>query len=164
MINILPVLTISFSIAALLAAAYSLWQVRKAAQRGRIFEQQGKNLNLEEVLHYLNGQLKDAQRQQAETAAALAALEKKTEFAVQKIGLVRFNPFEDGGGNFSFCLALLDGHSNGVVVTSMHGRQQNRIYTKRIENGKCDIQLTDEEKQAVLLAHENPNKQPKSNH
>ena len=164
MTNILPVLTIGFSVAALLGTAYSLWQGRRVAQRGQVFEQQGKSLNLEEVLHYLNGQLKDTQKQQSETAAALAALDKKTEFAVQKIGLIRFNPFEDGGGNFSFCLALLDGHSNGVIVTSMHGRQQNRIYTKKIENGKCDIQLTDEEKQAVLLAHENPNKQPKTNH
>jgi Protein of unknown function (DUF4446) len=66
---------------------------------------------------------------------------------------VRFNPFADGGGNFSFSLALLNDYNTGVIITSMHGRQQNRIYAKKIEKGKCDIQLTEEEQQSILIAN-----------
>jgi hypothetical protein len=66
---------------------------------------------------------------------------------------VRFNPFNDGGGNFSFSLALLDSHNTGIIITSMYGREQNRIYTKKIEDGKSDSPLNEEEKQAVEKAN-----------
>ena len=71
---------------------------------------------------------------------------------MQKVGVVRFNPFDDGGGNFSFSLALLDGHDNGVIITSMYGRQQNRIYTKKISQGASETALTEEEQQAMQEA------------
>ena len=69
------------------------------------------------------------------------------------VGLIRFNPFNDGGGNFSFALALLDAHNTGVIITSMYGREQNRVYTKKIVEGECENQLTDEEIQAIELAN-----------
>jgi hypothetical protein len=84
---------------------------------------------------------------------ALSLLQEHFGFALQKIGIVRFNPFGDDGGNFSFSVALLDGHNTGVVLTSMHGRQQNRIYSKRILNGVSEVVLTEEEKQAVADAN-----------
>ena len=55
--------------------------------------------------------------------------------------------------NFSFSLVLLDAHNTGVVITSMYGREQNRIYTKKITNGKSDTALTDEEQQAIEIAN-----------
>ena len=98
--------------------------------------------------------LKAGQEQQAILEQTLLQLKNDSTFATQKIGLVRFNPFGDGGGNFSFCLALLDAHNSGVVITSMHGRQQNRIYSKRLLNGQSEVQLTDEEEQAIREANE----------
>ena len=85
----------------------------------------------------------------------LKQLRQDFGFAVQKVGLVRFNPFADGGGNFSFCLALLDSHNTGAIITSMHGREQNRVYSKKIIRGQSEIQLTGEEQQAFDLA-QNP--------
>jgi hypothetical protein len=54
---------------------------------------------------------------------------------------------------------LLDEHNTGAVITSMHGREQNRIYTKKIDNGKCDVQLTEEEQQAFNNANTQYQKQ-----
>jgi hypothetical protein len=101
----------------------------------------------------LGEEITKGQKRQDYLETALANLTDKTSYGVQKVGLVRFNPFEDGGGNFSFTLALLDEHNCGVVLTSIHGRQQNRIYTKKITDGKADAQLTEEEEQAIISAH-----------
>jgi hypothetical protein len=81
-------------------------------------------------------------------------LENNLGFAVQKMGLVRYSPFADGGGNYSFSLALLNQHDSGIIITNMYGRQQSRVYTKTIYQGKSETPLTEEEQQAVRLSNE----------
>ena len=71
---------------------------------------------------------------------------------VDKIGIVRFNPFDSLGGNQSFSLAILDGNNCGAVITSLFSREGNRVYGKPILNGTSEFQLTDEEKQAMEIA------------
>ncbi|MBI5530728.1 MAG: DUF4446 family protein [Candidatus Doudnabacteria bacterium] len=137
----------------LMGLGYCLWQITSLNRLRKSFFKSSDGLDLEQVIYSLSSSLQDGQRQQQALENALIELREKTSFAVQKVGLVRFNPFDDGGGNFSFCLALLDEHNSGVVITSMHGRQQNRIYTKKIDDGKSDSQLNDEELQAVKNAH-----------
>jgi hypothetical protein len=74
------------------------------------------------------------------------------EGAVQHVGVVRFDAFEDMGGRLSFSAALLDGHGDGVVITSINGRQDARCYAKRVENGTSIHNLSDEEEQAIREA------------
>ncbi len=76
-------------------------------------------------------------------------LEVRLERALQKVGVVRFNPFEDTGGNQSFVVALLDNHGDGLVVSSLHSRAETRVYAKPIFGGKSSFQLSDEEHQAI---------------
>lgn len=119
----------------------------------------GKNAgDLEDVIKQLRDEINQNKQHQSDLESALKNLNHSASFAMQKLGMVRFNPFEDGGGNFSFSLALLDLHDTGVIITSMHGRQQNRIYTKTIQNGRCEIPLTEEEQQAINLAKEHRSK------
>ncbi len=150
--NFPPIYILILSVIALLVSGYCVWQIRTFnALRKSFFA--GKNAgDLEEIIKNLQTELSLGRQQQSQLEAALKTLSHKSSFAMQKLGLVRFNPFEDGGGNFSFALALLDLHDTGVVITSMHGRQQNRIYTKTIRNGRCEIALTEEEQQAVSMA------------
>ena len=54
------------------------------------------------------------------------------ELHIQRIGIVRFNPFDDTGGAQSFTMALLDGRDNGIVITSLYARNSNRWYVKEI--------------------------------
>jgi len=80
-------------------------------------------------------------------------LQKDNIYNIQKIGLVRFNPFEETGGNQSFSLALLDGEESGLVLTSLHSREITRIYSKPVKKGKAEnFELSAEEKQAVKAA------------
>jgi len=84
--------------------------------------------------------------------ARLPIVEEQGRRAVQRVGLVRYNPFEDTGGNQSFALALLDSKSDGVVISSLHSRQQTRLYVKQIAGGKSETALSDEETQALKKA------------
>lgn len=67
----------------------------------------------------------------------------------QKIGLVRFNPFEEMGGEHSFSLALLNGVNNGFIFTGLHTRERTRLYLKEVNKGKCKLSLSSEEKKAL---------------
>ncbi len=150
----LPLAAIIVSLFALFASAYTLWRLESLNQLRRTLFTGATGENLESILQRLAKELKKMGGNQKALHEDLAALQENFTFAVQKIGLVRFNPFSDGGGNFSFSLALLNGHNTGVVLTSMHGRQQNRIYTKKITNGSSESPLTEEEKQAILEANQ----------
>jgi hypothetical protein len=66
--------------------------------------------------------------------------------------LVRYNPFQDTGGDQSFALALLDKRGDGVVVSSLHSRTMTRFYAKPIKGGVSPLSLSEEEVQAVQQA------------
>lgn len=74
------------------------------------------------------------------------------EGAVRRVGLIRYDAFEDVGGRLSFSCALLDERGNGVVVTSINGRQDTRVYAKPITEGKSAYNLSVEEEEAIRQA------------
>jgi hypothetical protein len=81
-------------------------------------------------------------------------LEASTRLALQKVGVVRFNPFQDSGGDQSFAIAVLDQGGSGVVLSSLHGRAETRIFAKQVMNGRSKHSLSDEEQQAIRAALE----------
>jgi hypothetical protein len=76
-------------------------------------------------------------------------LESDGKLHVQKVGLIRFNPFKELGGDHSFSLAILDGEDSGVIITSLHTRDRTRVYMKSIKKGQSDTDLSEEEKKAL---------------
>lgn len=66
--------------------------------------------------------------------------------------LIRFNPFGDTGGSHSFVICLLDTLKNGILLTSLHGRGITRFYAKKVDGGKAEHDLSDEERQALNQA------------
>lgn len=79
-------------------------------------------------------------------------IEKDSVFNVQKVGLIRFNPFSEIGGDHSFSLSLLDGKDDGLVITGLHTRERTRLYVKPVKKGKSNYELSKEEKKAILKA------------
>jgi len=79
-------------------------------------------------------------------------IEEDGKFHIQKIGLVRFNPFKELGGDHSFSMAFLNSHSSGVIITSLHTRDRTRVYMKDIKKGKSIFELSTEEKSALANA------------
>lgn len=101
--------------------------------------------NFKELLSGLKGLEKDLKK----LSFDLENLKKESKFSVQKTGIVRFNPFREVGSNQSFSIALLDGTDTGIVITSLHNREGNRVYGKLVKNGKSRYALSEEEKKAI---------------
>jgi hypothetical protein len=80
-------------------------------------------------------------------------IEEDGKFHIQKIGILRFNPFKDTGGDQSFIVALVDGHDTGIVISGLYSRSGTRWYAKRVVEGKpIDHQFSEEEKKALAQA------------
>lgn len=83
----------------------------------------------------------------------IEGIKKEDLTHIQRVGLIRFNPFDDTGGNQSFALALLNDHGDGVVISSLHSRETTRIYGKPVKNFAAgDFEFSAEEKEAVEAA------------
>jgi len=116
----------------------------------------GKKDDLKSVLSEQMSKMGELKVDFSELQKRVESLEKSTPFHIQKVGTMRFNPFDDTGGDQSFVVALLDGNNNGVVISSMHGRERTRIYCKPVKEGKeLDYPLSTEEKEAIKKA-QNP--------
>lgn len=82
-------------------------------------------------------------------------LEKEGLLHIQKVGLIRFNPFKDTGGDQSFILSLIDGHDTGVIISGLYSRSGTRWYAKKIVDGKSlEHELSEDEKKALKEAKE----------
>lgn len=90
-------------------------------------------------------------------------LKENHQFDVQKIGMVRFNPFSEIGGDQSFSVALLDGNDDGLVITSFYTREGNRVYGKPIKKGESQYALSKEEVKAIEMAKKYGEKNPNNN-
>lgn len=111
-----------------------------------------KNKKEPENLKELIDQFKKLKENFEKISIELENLKKENKFNIQKIGIIRFNPFSEIGGNQSFSIALLDGNDDGVVITSLYTREENRVYGKPIKNGKSEYLLSEEEKIAIEKA------------
>lgn len=110
-----------------------------------------KNLRaiLEEIVRDSHGIKKDI----ATLRDGYDKIEQDGKFHIQKIGLLRFNPFKDTGGDQSFTVALIDANDTGIVISGLYSRSGTRWYAKRIVEGKgTDHELSEEEKKAIRIA------------
>lgn len=110
------------------------------------------SLDLEKVLLELRENQSISAKAAEELRNRIIALEAALPKNIRKIGLVRYNPFSDTGGDQSFALALLNNHNDGIIISSLYGREINRVYAKPIQNRTSQYQLTEEEKTAIQNA------------
>jgi uncharacterized membrane protein YqiK len=87
-----------------------------------------------------------------EIAAALRQQIAASRSAVQRFALVRYDAFDDMGGQLSFSTALLDDHGDGIVLTSINGRSETRTYAKPVKGLNSSHNLSDEERRAIAEA------------
>lgn len=81
-------------------------------------------------------------------------IQKEGTLHIRKVGLLRFNPFKDTGGDQSFILALLDGTDTGVIISGLYSRSGTRWYAKKVKKGKAvEHELSSEEKEALKMAN-----------
>lgn len=132
--------------------------IRTARQMARLEERQRRlmaGIQAETLDAVLDAHLQRVE-QALETVQALQGQvedwQQRLQGAVQHVGIVRFNPFGNTGGDQSFALALADGRGDGVVICNLHGRGESRLYAKPLNEWRSAYALSDEEQLAVRKA------------
>ena len=131
-------------------------RVRRLGARLESITQGSDEQSLEAVLGSHLDRVRQVVKDVDTVAARAAVIERDLQSTFGRLGLVRFNPFEDTGGNQSFALALLDARGDGFVVSSLHARAGTRVYAKAISNGVSEGALSDEETEALRQALAKP--------
>lgn len=82
-------------------------------------------------------------------------MQKNMKYCCQKVGIVRYNPFEEMGGNLCFSIAILDAEDTGIVINGIHSRTGTFTYAKPVELGVSTYILSKEEQEAIDKAKSN---------
>ena len=147
-----PIVLVAFLIGFIWLGTISFF-LYKFMSNLRVLTAGGDKRSLDAVLAEIMKQAHVAKKDIATLAARCDTMELNEQFHIQKIGLLRFNPFNDTGGDQSFILTLVDAHDTGVVVTALYSRSGTRWYAKRVMRGKgSEHELSDEEKKAMKMA------------
>ena len=129
-------------------------RLRRATEAYRSLVSDGQGGSLQQTLDAHLGKVVEVGAQLERLSQLHEYLEVRSRGSLQHVGLVRFNPFEDTGSDQSFAIALLDDRRDGIVLSSLHGRGQTRVFAKPVEGGESKHTLSDEEAQAIKIAVE----------
>lgn len=138
----------------LVMAVMQARRLRRATDAYRSLLSDSQGGSLQQLLDAHLGKVVEVGAQLERLSQLHEYLEVRSRGSLQHIGLVRFNPFEDTGSDQSFVIALLDDRRDGIVLSSLHGRGQTRIFAKPVEGGESKHTLSDEEAQAIRIAVE----------
>lgn len=127
-------------------------KVKKLKKRMDKFLTGKDGKNLEEKLCSLFEDNKFLKNSTEKNKKDIRVLYKNMESAYQKMGLVKYDAFNQMGGQLSFCLALLDENNNGFIINSVHSTEGCYSYTKEIKQGGSIISLGKEEAEALAIA------------
>lgn len=125
-----------------------IWQYR------RLLTSKGE-INLEEVLMRLGERTKRLEEGLSQVEGELARNREAALGYLQKWALLRYKAFANTGGEQSFSLVILDQKGDGVILSSIYGREESRVYAKAIKDGKSSYPLSEEEQQVLTRALSN---------
>ena len=129
-----------------------LLRVRRMSRRLELLTRGSDEGSLEAVLGQHLDRVRRVARDLDDVSGRTTALEREIQRSLGRVGLVRYNPFDDTGGNQSFALAILDAAGDGFVVNSLHARAGTRVYAKAVSRGRSDVALSEEESEALRQA------------
>jgi hypothetical protein len=150
--DILQLIVVFVSLLGLSLAGFSLWRSHRLNRLTDAFFSETGHHEFGEVLLSHQRHLRRTDSALKSLDQRLSRLEHETNFLLNQVGLVKYNPFADSGGNMSFSLALLNNNGDGAVVTSLHSREGIRLYSKTVKGYQSEQTLTEEESQAIAAA------------
>ncbi|MFW5697009.1 MAG: DUF4446 family protein [Fimbriimonadaceae bacterium] len=159
-LNEIPVLSSAWVIALLIllvvalavAVIWLLGQVKSIKSRWSSLLEGSDGENLERLLYDHLRQRVALEEDLESLRHRLQSLEQKMPSAKRYLGMMKFDAFEDVGGEQSFSLAVYDEQGNGAVISSIVGRQDCRVYCKQLTGGRASQDLSAEEERAIELA------------
>lgn len=133
----------------LIILSYFSWRERKFLYK--LFPKSDE-LDIRKKFDELIAEVEESARKNQIISKNLQSVRKEGLGHIQDIAMQRYNPYNDTGGEQSFSVVFLDALSNGVMLTSLHSRAGTRIYIKNIKEGKSDLELSREEREALEQA------------
>ncbi len=136
-------------------AIIAIWLVLHSMQMTKKFDdilEKGNIKDFKDIFLKQKDKHAELEKQLKEAFLRVEHLEDVSRKTIQKTGIVKFNPFNETGGNQSFVLALLDNQNNGFVISSLFVKEGNRMYAKPIKDAKSEILLSKEEMSAIEKA------------
>ena len=112
----------------------------------------GNGNNIEEMLQKYITKVEDVNEKSEEILNYCTRLDKDISLCIKKMGMVRYSAFKDTGSDLSFALALLNDNNDGVLLNGIYSREMSNIYAKQVNQGKTNVKISDEEKQALEIA------------
>ena len=112
----------------------------------------GNGNNIEEMLQKYITKVEEVNEKNEEVLNYCTRLDKDISLCIKKIGMVRYSAFKDTGSDLSFALALLNDNNDGVLLNGIYSREMSNIYAKQVNQGKTNVKISDEEKQALEIA------------
>lgn len=112
----------------------------------------GNGKDLEEDLENYIHRVERVEKQNGEIVQTCNEMSKSLEKCIQKVGVVRYNAFENTGSDLSFALALLDNKDNGIVLNGIFSRESSNLYAKPVISGKSSYSISEEEEKAIEKA------------
>ena len=151
-IGLILIVVLVALISLIVISVVQLGKYRKLKEKYDLF-MSGKNAkSLEKDIMKLFEDNKIITEEQEKARKDIRDLNKRLEYCYQKIGLVKYDAFHQMGGKMSFCLCLLNDKNNGFLLNSVHSSDGCYSYTKEISKGECELELGDEEKEALDAA------------
>ncbi len=151
------ILFITLTGSVLILFLWTVWQqisLHKLRKKQTVLFQGKKAKDLEKIILEQQQGLLSLNKQSKRLFEITDALTTASEINLSKVGMVRFNPFKNLGGNQSFAVAFLNNQANGLVISSIYSEEGSRFYAKTILQGKSLPQypLTEEEQEAINIA------------
>lgn len=112
----------------------------------------GNGNNIEEMLQKYITKVEEVNEKNEEIINYCSRLDKEISLCIKKVGMVRYSAFKDTGSDLSFALALLNDNNDGVLLNGIYSREMSNIYAKQVIQGKTNVKISDEEKQALEIA------------
>lgn len=129
-----------------------LCKLKNLTKRYEMFMGGRDGRTLEELITSKLGEIEDIKLKSFKNGKDIADIYEKLEKTVCKVGLVKYDAFNEMGGKLSFALVLLNENNTGLSMNSMHGPEGSYVYVKEIINGQSYIALGDEEQKALNIA------------
>ncbi len=127
-------------------------KLKKLNNRYKKFFKNSDDLNVERLVEENIDLCNEILNKNKDIESKINYIERNMLQCVQKVGIVRYNAFDDVGSNLSFAIALLDGNDNGIVLNGIYSRESTTTYAKSIINGQSKYPLSAEEIQAIDIA------------
>lgn len=150
--TIIIIIILSITVISLLMNIVALNSISKLKKKYRKMMRGNDNKNIEEVINNYLDEVEKIKENNDNLMNQFGTITSKLNRSIQKTAITRYKAFDDIGSDLSFSLALLDDENNGVILTSLYGRNESTVYAKPIDNGISRYDMSDEEKEVLDIA------------